>query len=511
MARRLEDGTLVDPLGGRADLERRILRTVSPRSFAEDPLRLVRGLRFVSQLDLDPNESTLAQMREEAASVSHVSGERIGGGLAADGLGELSKLLLGPHPAKALRLARDTGVLAQLLPELAPAIGFEQESRHHALTVDEHTFAVVQAAADLGMPLRVRLAALFHDVGKPHVAWRGTDGRLHYYAKPGVAPRGHAQVGAQLADQALRRLRYPNDLRRRVTRIVRAHMLDPGRGDALRARRLLARYGDELLIDLLDHKEADLRGKGGEPRDGDLEKLARFRAVVVGERDSPYRLARPGDRRRRPDRARVHARPRDRPRARGAARGGHHRSRAEHAGQPARAGQGGASVIHWDEPGYVVCFTTRVGGVSEGDYASLNLTAGTGDDPDRVERNRRIACERLGLDASALAFNRQVHSPTVHRARAGSRGDPGDGLWSDEPGLPMLAFAADCLPIAIARVDGTPRSRRPARRLARPQRGRGRGRRPRARRRARRRRRALRSGRAATRSGPRCRHSSTTI
>ncbi len=290
MARRLEDGTLVDPLGGRVDLERGILRTVSPRSFAEDPLRLVRGLRFVSQLDLDPDQSTLAQMRDEAASVSRVSGERIGGGLAADGLGELSKLLLGAHPAKALRLARDTGVLAQLLPELAPAIGFEQESRHHALTVDEHTFAVVQAAADLGMPLRVRLAALFHDVGKPHVAWRGTDGRLHYYAKPGVAPRGHAQVGAQLADTALRRLRYPNDLRRRVTRIVRAHMLDPGRGDALRARRLLARYGDELLIDLLDHKEADLRGKGGEPRDGDLEKLERFRAVVVGERGSPYRL-----------------------------------------------------------------------------------------------------------------------------------------------------------------------------------------------------------------------------
>ena len=291
MARRLEDGTLVDPLGGQDDLERRILRTVSPRSFAEDPLRLVRGLRLVSQLDLDPDESTLAQMREEAASVTHVSGERIGGGLAADGLGELSKLLLGPHPGKALRLARDTGVLAEMLPELAPSIGFEQESRHHALTVDEHTFAVVQAAADLGLPLRVRLAALFHDVGKPAVAWRGTDGRLHYYAKPGVAPRGHAQVGAQLADQALRRLRYPNDLRRRVTRIVRAHMIDPGRADALRARRLLARYGDELLIDLLDHKEADLRGKGGELRDAELEKLARFRSVVLGERDSPHRLA----------------------------------------------------------------------------------------------------------------------------------------------------------------------------------------------------------------------------
>jgi len=73
----------------------------------------------------------------------------------------------------------------------------------------------VQAAADRGFALPVRLAALFHDLGKPHVAWRGTDGRLHYYAKPGYSDRSHEQVGAELAGQALRRLRYPNTLRNR--------------------------------------------------------------------------------------------------------------------------------------------------------------------------------------------------------------------------------------------------------------------------------------------------------
>jgi hypothetical protein len=108
-------------------------------------------------------------------------------------------------------------------------------------------------------------------------------------------------------------------------------------------------------------------------------------------------------------------------------------------------------VISWALPGYVVAFTTRQGGVSEGVYASLNLTTGTGDDPERVVENRRIACEAIGLAADRLSFNRQVHSPTVHRA--GGRGAPGDGLWSDEPQQPMLAFAADCLPIAIARTD----------------------------------------------------------
>jgi tRNA nucleotidyltransferase/poly(A) polymerase len=290
MARRLADGLLVDPLGGERDLEQGVLRTVSSTSFAEDPLRIVRGLRFVAQLDLDPDDATRDQMRAEAAAIIHVSGERIGGGLAADGMGELSKLLLGPEPAKALRLARDTGVLVQVLPEFRPAIGFVQESRHHALTVDEHTFEVVQATSLLALPLRVRLAAVFHDLGKPAVAWRGTDGRLHYYAKAGRAAHSHEQVSAQLATQALTRLRYPTALRTRVARIVRGHMIDPGRGGALRARRLLVRYGDELLHDLLDHKHADLLGKGGAPLDDQLERLAQFRAVVDAEQRNPHRI-----------------------------------------------------------------------------------------------------------------------------------------------------------------------------------------------------------------------------
>ena len=293
MARRLSDGTLVDPYGGRSDLKQRILRTVSTSSFAEDPLRLVRGLRFIAQLGLEPDPNTLAQMRAEAQSVKLVSGERVGGGLASDGMGELSKLLLGAQPAKALRIARDTGVLVALLPEFERSIGFDQESRYHDLTLDEHTFEVVQAAAGADAPLRVRLAALFHDLGKPYVAWRGSDGRLHYYAKPGRSPRSHEQVSAELAEAALERLRYPTDLRKRVARIVRAHMIDPGRADPLRARRLLARYGAGVAFDLLDHKEADLRGKRspGEPApEKDLERLARFRAVVEHEVSSPHRL-----------------------------------------------------------------------------------------------------------------------------------------------------------------------------------------------------------------------------
>jgi YfiH family protein len=110
-------------------------------------------------------------------------------------------------------------------------------------------------------------------------------------------------------------------------------------------------------------------------------------------------------------------------------------------------------VIFWHQPGYVVAFTTRVGGVSDGVYESLNLTRGTGDDAEKVEENRRLACEALGLPPGRLAFNRQVHSPTVHRAHGGARGEPGDGLWTDEAQLPVLAMSADCLPIAVVRTE----------------------------------------------------------
>jgi YfiH family protein len=112
-------------------------------------------------------------------------------------------------------------------------------------------------------------------------------------------------------------------------------------------------------------------------------------------------------------------------------------------------------VIRCDLAGpYEVVFTTRQGGVSTGRYASLNLGRANGDDPDLVDENRRRACAAIGADAERLALNRQKHTATVHRAHAGARGEPGDGLWTDEPGVPMLALTADCLPIARARRNG---------------------------------------------------------
>jgi purine-nucleoside/S-methyl-5'-thioadenosine phosphorylase / adenosine deaminase len=112
-------------------------------------------------------------------------------------------------------------------------------------------------------------------------------------------------------------------------------------------------------------------------------------------------------------------------------------------------------LFRWNAPGpYEVAFSTRRGGVSEGPFASLNLGRLTGDEPERVDENRRRLCAEVGADAERLTLNRQEHSATVHRAHAGRRGEPGDGLWTDEPAVPMAALGADCLLIAIARVDG---------------------------------------------------------
>jgi purine-nucleoside/S-methyl-5'-thioadenosine phosphorylase / adenosine deaminase len=113
-------------------------------------------------------------------------------------------------------------------------------------------------------------------------------------------------------------------------------------------------------------------------------------------------------------------------------------------------------VIRWNVDGYEVVFSTRESGVSEGPFESLNLGRMTGDEPERVEENRRRLCAEVGADPGKVALNRQQHTAIVNRAVPGSRGVPGDGLWSDEPGEPMLALAADCLSIAIARANGAP-------------------------------------------------------
>jgi tRNA nucleotidyltransferase (CCA-adding enzyme) len=283
-ARAIEGG-VADPTGcGLHDVQRRIVRTTHSDSFRDDPLRILRALRFVSTLDADLAAETRREMTHWHMAVDGW----IRGGVSGTVLDQLSKLLMGQAPAKALRIARDTGVIAVTLPELAPMLGFDQGSRYHDLTTDEHTFKALAVAAHVDAPLRVRLALLFHDAGKPESAWRGDDGRLHYYAKQATQEIGflmgtppqtedHEVVSARLWDEAAKRLNVDRKLRNDVRTIILNHMVPTKtKHVGTRVRRMRVQLGDDLLRDLFLHRACDLSGKEGRVATNHIQHIHRL-------------------------------------------------------------------------------------------------------------------------------------------------------------------------------------------------------------------------------------------
>jgi tRNA nucleotidyltransferase (CCA-adding enzyme) len=280
-------GEIIDPLGGRADIEHKLLRTTHPESFADDPLRILRALRFVSVLGFDLAPTTMMEMQRLSDAVTGLTGK----GVSGTALDELQKILMGRNVAKALRLARDSGVLATLLPELGPMLNFEQGSSYHDMTTDEHTFTALDWAARANLNLRTRMALLFHDAGKPHSAWKGRDGYLHFYepsdetwedvkelldnqsAALGWTPDGcvplsrpkpqdHAVVSARLLRHALKRLNAEAKLINQSATIVENHMLPlTMKVKPTKVRKWRCEFGDDLLADLFKHRLADCMGK----------------------------------------------------------------------------------------------------------------------------------------------------------------------------------------------------------------------------------------------------------
>lgn len=279
--KRISDGLITDPTGcGLYDLQHRIIRTTHPDSFRDDPLRTLRALRFVSVLGYDLAASTREEMILYADAVTGLTGK----GTSGTVLEEFNRLLMGQNPAEALRLARDTGVLHVAMPELAPMLGFDQGSRYHDLTTDEHTFAALKTASHVDAPLRVRWALLFHDAGKPEAAWVGEDGRKHYYTPDDKTwrkvclmeglihqgesslpqpPLDHEEVSERLWREAGARLNIPKKLRAEVATLIRHHMVKvEGKVKGSQVRRDRVKFGDELLRDLYMHRLCDLSGKG---------------------------------------------------------------------------------------------------------------------------------------------------------------------------------------------------------------------------------------------------------
>lgn len=232
---------LVDPWGGQADLQQKILRTVGDPTlrFTEDALRILRGVRFAVRFGLTPQPETMEAMFRLAPLMDNLARERV--------FDELCKLLL---LVNAEDLLYYTPVLVQAIPELAPCVGFQQHSPHHAYDVFTHIAHVVEAAPK---DLALRWAALLHDTGKPGCYILGSDGRGHF--------PDHARHSAQIADRVLHRLKASTALREQVVFLVSHHMtpIEPERRIVLRR---LSRYGTDPLLALLDLQMADMGSKG---------------------------------------------------------------------------------------------------------------------------------------------------------------------------------------------------------------------------------------------------------
>lgn len=230
-----------DPFGGQADLQNRILRAVGDpvKRFQEDSLRILRGVRFAVKYGLTPEKATLDAMVSLSQLMDNLARERV--------FEELSKLLLLVNANDLLRFAP---ILAAVIPELAPTMGFNQHSPYHAYDIFTHIAHVVGNVPPIPT---LRWAALLHDTGKVPTFTRDETGRGHFY--------GHAGSGAEIADSVLRRLKAPTQLREDVVSLVELHMtkLEPTKKSL---RRWLSRLGQEKLLLLLTLQESDMGGKG---------------------------------------------------------------------------------------------------------------------------------------------------------------------------------------------------------------------------------------------------------
>jgi putative nucleotidyltransferase with HDIG domain len=258
IARAIPSGEIVDPYGGEADIRAGRIDIVTPQSFREDPLRMLRAAQFSARFGYSVTPQVRVAMIEAAPLIQTISAERVHD--------ELVKLFKAAKPSIGLRLLEETGVLAWLWPELIEGVGVEQ-NEWHAYDVWNHLLATADAAPAGDIVLR--LAGLLHDVGKP----RTKDGP-HFYR--------HEIVGAEMAREMLRRFRFANDVVEATEHLVRQHMYsaDPGLSDA-GLRRFIRRVGLENIERLFAIRHADIRGSGLPKRDGSNEAFeARVRAEL---------------------------------------------------------------------------------------------------------------------------------------------------------------------------------------------------------------------------------------
>jgi poly(A) polymerase len=242
MARDPRSDAIIDPFGGQADLAARLIRAVGDnpeQRFADDPLRLLRAVRFAVQLDFALEPHTAIAIANQAATLEKISAERI--------RDEFNKILVSPRPMTGLRLAVDLGLMPFIVPEVLELRGISQRPAH-SKDVYEHVLRVVQNTPPR---LTMRWAGLMHDIAKPRTR-TVENGHVHFF--------GHEDLGAVMARDILKRLHFDRPFIDHVSRLVKLHM----RSNAYLAdwtdgavRRLMLDAG-ETLPDLLDLSRADI-------------------------------------------------------------------------------------------------------------------------------------------------------------------------------------------------------------------------------------------------------------
>ncbi len=270
-------GVVTDPYGGQGDLEARLIRTpLDPRAtFSDDPLRILRAMRFSSQLAFTVEPDVLQAAGEMCQRLSIVSQERI--------TDELLKILRSPRPSTGFGLLLETGVLTVIFPELAQMQGVEQREEYHHKDVFWHTLKVVDNVATASDDVWLRLAALLHDVGKPKTkAFReGTGWTFH----------GHEEVGARMVKRIFKRLKLPMTHQHYVEKLVRLHLRPMALVDEIvtdsALRRLLFDAGAEF-DDLMTLCRADITSKNpkrvAEVRDNYDRVVVKLREVEEKDR-----------------------------------------------------------------------------------------------------------------------------------------------------------------------------------------------------------------------------------
>lgn len=249
LALRIKEGNdfeIIDLFSGRDDLKNRLLRTVGNPDdrFSEDALRLMRAVRFASELDFSIEEKTKKAIEKNALSLSFISAERI--------KDEFTKIILSEKPSEGIETLRELGLLTHIVPELEKGVGIAQ-NRHHIHTIYKHCLLALKFCPS--KKLEVRLASLFHDIAKPQTK-RGEGFYATFY--------NHDHVGARVVEKILKRLKYSNEIIEKVRLLVDNHMFyyNPDEVTESSVRRLIQKVGLENMKDLMDLRIADRLGSG---------------------------------------------------------------------------------------------------------------------------------------------------------------------------------------------------------------------------------------------------------